>query len=293
MQNQTFEMIDRAVGGDKQALEELLSSVQDMVYNLSLRMLGNPQDAEDASQEIFIRIMNGLSTFKKESTFSTWVYRIATNHLLNYKKSFFAKQPPLSFEFYGKDIEAGFLENSPELMGNVDKEVLTQELKMSCTNVMLQCFDPENRLIYVLGIMFKVDSKICGKILGITPEAYRQRLSRIRQKMDGFLKQYCGLASPEKCNCQKRIGYAITNHRLNPANLGYSRLEQADNTVVLEYTQAMEEMDRQSLIFAELPKYRSPQVVKEFLQKILHSENIVTIQTAQVQGDLYGKNAKA
>jgi RNA polymerase sigma factor (sigma-70 family) len=273
----TNEKIELALNGDKQALELLLGGVQDMVYNLSLRMLGSPHDAEDATQEILIKTMTGLSSFRKESTFSTWVYRIATNYLLNYKKSFFAKQPPLSFEFYGADIEAGFLKNNPGMMNGVDEEILTHELKMSCTNVMLQCFDPESRLIYVLGIMFKVDSKVCGEILGITPEAYRQRLSRIRQKMAGFLKQYCGLASPEKCNCQKRIGYAITNHRLNPANLEYHQLEKVDEDVALDYLAAMEEMDMESTIFAKLPSYRSPQNTKDFLQNILFSENMATI----------------
>ncbi len=274
------ETINLAVNGDKNALEELLSSVQDMVYNLSLRMLGNPHDAEDASQEIYIRIITGLKSFEHKSSFSTWVYRIAANHLINYKKSMFSKMPPLSFEFYGADIEAGFGANNFNAKCGVDDELLAQELKMSCTNVMLQCFDPDSRLIYVLGIMFKVDSKICAEILDITPEAYRKRLSRIRKKMAEFLKQYCGLAGSEKCNCQKRIGYAIESHRLNPTNLEYSQLAKVDAAITEEYTQAMEEMDTQSLVFAQLPKYRSPQTVKDFLHHILQSEHMNTIQKA-------------
>ena len=278
MQEQEFILVDRAISGDRKALEELLVGVQDIVFNLSLRMLGSPHDAEDASQEIYIRIITGLSTFKKESAFSTWVYRIATNHLLNYKKSMFSKMPTLSFEFYGADIENGFLESDTEMRGGLDEDILAQELKMSCTNVMLQCFDPESRLIYVLGIMFKVDSKICGEILDITAEAYRQRLSRIRQKMAGFLKEYCGLASSEKCDCKNRIGYAIKSRRLNPANLEYSRLKREDKDVISDYTQAMEELDAQSLIFAGLPKYYSPQTVVDFIQKLLHSEDMATIR---------------
>lgn len=278
MQTKQFQLVDRAIDGDKQALEELLVSVRDMVYNLSLRMLGSPHDAEDASQEIYIRIITGLSTFKKESAFSTWVYRIASNHLLNYKKSMFAKMPPLSFEYYGKDIEVGSWGNQPNMMGGVDESVLADELKMSCTNVMLQCFDPESRLIYVLGIMFRVDSKVCGEIFGITPEAYRQRLARIRQKMTGFLVEYCGLAASEKCDCKKRIGYAIQNHRLNPAYLEYSQLAQDENTIATEYTEAMEKLDTQSMIFAQLPKYRSPQIISDFILKLLQSDNIKTIQ---------------
>ena len=74
MQNKEPELIDQAVNGDKKALETLLLSVQDMLYNLSLRMLGSPQDAEDAVQEIMIKIITQLSTFRKESAFSSWAY---------------------------------------------------------------------------------------------------------------------------------------------------------------------------------------------------------------------------
>lgn len=280
MQTDEFTLIDRAVNGDKKALEELLAGVQDLVFNLSLRILGSPHDAEDASQEIYIRIITGLSGYRKESAFSTWVYRVASNHLLNYKKSMFAKMPPISFEYYGADIEAGYLEATAEMTGGVDEDILAQELKMSCTNVMLQCFDPESRLIYVMGIMFKADSKLCGETLGITPEAYRQRLVRIRQKMTDFLKEYCGLASSEKCGCKKRVGYAIQSRRLNPSNLEYMRLEKADSPIVAQYTEAMEEMDTQSTVFADLPRYRSPQKIKDFLQEIIRSKDMATIQQA-------------
>lgn len=277
MQNETFRLVDQAVNGDKEALQALLAGVQDFIYNLSLRMLGTPQDAEDASQEIMMKLITQLSTFRKESAFSTWVYRIATNYLISYKKSMFAKRP-LSFEFYAEDIEAGFIPNSEDLLQSIDEEILAEELKQSCTNVMLQCLDPESRCIYVLGLMFKADSSVCGEILGITPEAYRQRLSRIRKKMAAFLGAYCGLSETGSCNCKKRVGYAIQTHRLNPQKLDYSALERLDDSATLGFTQAMEEMDELSLIFAQLPKYRAPQDAKEFLEKLLQSGNMGVIR---------------
>lgn len=70
----------------------------------------------------------------------------------------------------------------PDLTQDVEKSILAEELKLSCTNVMLQCLDTESRCIFILGTMFRVDSRIAGEILGMTPEAYRQRLSRIRKK---------------------------------------------------------------------------------------------------------------
>ena len=88
---------------------------------------------------------------------------------------------PLSFEYYGDDIENGKSKDVPDLTQNVEKGILAEELKMSCTNVMLQCLDMESRCIFILGTMFKIDSRIAGDILGMTPEAYRKRLSRIRK----------------------------------------------------------------------------------------------------------------
>ena len=93
------ELIDLAAGGNGAALEELFAGIQDFVFNLSLRMLGTISDAEDATQEILINVMTKLSTFRRESKFTTWVYRIAVNYLINYKKSMFSHQP-LSFEYY-------------------------------------------------------------------------------------------------------------------------------------------------------------------------------------------------
>lgn len=82
-----------AVEGDKDALGTVLESVRDMVFNLSLRMMGMIEDAEDATQEIMIRVMTSLSSFKGESLFSTWVYRIAKNYLVDYRRSRFDRQP--------------------------------------------------------------------------------------------------------------------------------------------------------------------------------------------------------
>ena len=184
-------------------------------------------------------------------------------------------QRPLSFEFYGQDIDAGFLPNSDDLLQGVEEAVLADELKQSCTNVMLQCLDPESRCIYVLGLMFKVDSKVCADIFGITPEAYRQRLSRIRKRVAEFLGEYCGLSKTGKCSCQKRVGYAISTHRLDPKNLEYSKLETVENNT---FKQAMEEMDELSFIFADMPKYRTPQETRAFLDQLLSSDSMKIIR---------------
>lgn len=278
MQEEILKLVDQAVEGDKEALGSLLSGVQDMVYNLSLRMLGSPHDAEDAVQEIMIKIITQLSTFRKESAFSTWVYRIAANYLINCKKSMFA-QRPLSFEFYAEDIKAGFIPNTEDLLQGVEEGILAEELKYSCTNVLLQCLDPESRCIFVLGMMFRADSRTCGEILGMSSEAYRQRLSRIRRKVAEFLGEYCGLSGTGKCSCKKRVGYAIQTKRLDPQKLEYSLLEKSENVDTVCFKEAMEEMDRLSFVFTQLPKYRAPFDTKDFLEKLLVSPGMQVIRS--------------
>lgn len=279
MQNETFELIDRAVDGDKKALESLLVSVQDMIYNLSLRMLGSPADAEDALQEIFVKVITQLSTFKKESAFSTWVYRIATNYLINYKKSMFA-QRPLSFEFYAQDINAGFIPNTEDLTQGIDENILAEELKQSCTNVMLQCLDTESRCIFVLGTMFKVDSRIAAEILDITPEAYRQRLVRIRRKMADFLERYCGAYGRGKCKCQDRVNYAVQNHRINPLQLEYTTAMEISVQTILDVKHAMEEIDDLSQDFSFCKGYQSSQRMEHLIRELLDSEQFSIIRNA-------------
>ena len=147
-----LELIQKATAGDKPSLETVLLSVQDLIFNLSLRMLGTFPDAEDASQDIILKVMTHLSSFKGESSFSTWVFRIAVNHLKDYKKHMFSRFP-LSFEFYGDDIQNAKTEDVPDMTQNVEKAILAEELKLSCTNVMLQCLDTESRCIFILGTM--------------------------------------------------------------------------------------------------------------------------------------------
>ena len=191
-------LIETAPAGDKNARETLIAAVQDIVFNLSLRMLGTFADAEDATQDILLKMITHLSTFRGDSSFTTWVFRIAVNYLKNYKKHMFARYP-LSFEYYGDDIENAKIQDVPDLTQNVEREILAEELKMSCTNVMLQCLDAESRCIFILGTMFQIDSRIAGDILEMTPEAYRQRLSRIRRKMADFLGTYCGEYGSGRC----------------------------------------------------------------------------------------------
>lgn len=270
-------LVAQAAAGDKEALEALVAGVQDMVFNLSLRMLGSFADAEDATQDILLKTITHLSSFRGDSAFTTWVFSIAANHLKNYKKHLFARYP-VSFAYYGDDIENGKIEDVPDLTQGVDKELLAEELKMSCTNVMLQCLDAESRCIFILGAMFQLDSRMAGEILEMTPEAYRQRLSRTRRKMADFLGQYCGEYGGGRCKCKDRVNYAIQCRRLNPAQPDYTSAAEIPLQAMIDVKQAMEEIDDLSQDFSFCKPYRAPERTKQLIRELLASAQISTIR---------------
>ena len=80
MENQ---LIIESLNGNKKSLEKLIKSIDGYVYNLSIRFLWNKSDAEDATQEILIKVITNLGKFEEKSKFNTWVYRIAVNYLVN------------------------------------------------------------------------------------------------------------------------------------------------------------------------------------------------------------------
>src|SRR5258708_9492867 len=80
------ELVEQAQQGDRSALEKLVLRHQAWVYNIAIRMVFQPQDAEEFTQDVLVKVITKLSTFKGKSKFRTWLYRIAANHVLNMKR---------------------------------------------------------------------------------------------------------------------------------------------------------------------------------------------------------------
>jgi len=84
--DQENELVRRAQDGDRKALEALVLRHQAWIYNIAVRMVFLPADAEEVTQEVLIKAITRLSTFQGESRFRTWLYRITTNHVLNMRR---------------------------------------------------------------------------------------------------------------------------------------------------------------------------------------------------------------
>jgi RNA polymerase sigma factor (sigma-70 family) len=220
--------VARSQAGDRAALDAVIRALQPDVYNLALRFLWHQQDAEDATQEILMRVVRAVGEFRGESNFRTWVYRIACNRLLTLRKQR-AEHSALSLEEFGEDLGRGLSDSPFSSEVDADESLMLEEVKIGCTLALLQCLDSDQRLAYILGDVLELDHTDAAAALETTPAAYRKRLSRARATITSFLTSRCGLVNPASpCRCRRRVGTAVALGRVDPANLHFaSSLEQA------------------------------------------------------------------
>src|SRR5215211_4424191 len=135
-------------------------------------MLWNREDAEDATQEILVRVVTRLAQFDFRSQLTTWVYRIAVNYILDVKKSP-VERMNLTFEAFAADLAEGLSTDGPAA---AEQSLLTEEVKIGCTFGMLQCLDRPHRLAYILGEIFELTGPDAAEALSVSPELFRKRL---------------------------------------------------------------------------------------------------------------------
>ncbi len=214
------ELARRAANGDRDAVAAVVRALQGDVYGLALRMLWHREDAEDATQEILVRVVTRLGQFDFQSRLKTWVYRVAANYLLDVKKSCVEKQK-LTFTTFAEDLAEGLSTEGP---ADEERAVLTEEVKIGCTLGLLQCLDRPHRLAYVIGEIFEWPAPEAAQAVGCEAAAFRKRLQRAREAVEAFSRAHCGLVSQEAaCACNKRVPAAIRLGRVEPANLQFAR----------------------------------------------------------------------
>lgn len=217
------ELARRALAGDREALERLVTQLQDGIFGLALRMLGHREDAEDATQEILVRIVTRLSQFDFRSRLTTWAYRIAVNCILDLRRSPDAKRRT-SFQALGESIAANA--GRAAAMPETERSLLVEQVKTACTLGMLQCLDRDLRAAFVLGDIMEMPGTEAAEILGISPALFRKRLQMARAAMIAFLRRHCGLISDEApCRCNRMVALLPQAAPPAPAQGGASFVE--------------------------------------------------------------------
>ena len=216
------ELIKQAMNGSRDALEKLILRHQAWIYNIAVRMVFHTQDAEEVTQEVLVKAITRLSTFKGESQFRTWLYRITANHVLN-MKLLRGEAEAQTFSGYADaindtpDLELPDPKNVP-----VDVPLLVEEAKISCTTGMLLCLERKQRLIFTLGEIFGASDAVGSEILEMSADNFRQSLSRARRDLYQFMHGQCGLVNPKNpCRCAKKTRGFIEAGHVDPNHLQF------------------------------------------------------------------------
>lgn len=220
-QDRTLEDWARAAAaGDRTAAERLLGALQNGLYRLALRMLGHPEDAEDATQEILLIVLTHLGSFRGDSSFRTWSWRIAANHLLRVRRG---RMERFTFESITAVLEAGLRDEEPDLL-EAEASLFAREVRLRCTQAMVLSLDRDLRIAFVLGDIFCLTGEEAARVLDVDAATYRKRLSRARTRLLAFLRARCGLFDASNgCRCTRQIASARERGLLRPDELLFAR----------------------------------------------------------------------
>ncbi|WP_395740401.1 RNA polymerase sigma factor [Prosthecobacter sp.] len=244
-------LVLQAQGGDMDALDALVRRHQSWVFNLALRMVWRREVAEDAAQEILIKAVTHLGSFAGRAKFSTWLHRIAVNHLLNVRKSEM-EEKAMTFTDMGESIAGVPDEDLPDTHAlPVETQVLLEEARLGCITAMLMCLDRRQRLAFILGEVFGESSETAAAALEVTPANFRQLLSRARQDLYQFMNDRCGLVNTANpCRCARKTQGFMRAGWLDPANLQFCK--DRITSVQRQVTARLEELEGMDRLHAEL-----------------------------------------
>jgi RNA polymerase sigma factor (sigma-70 family) len=187
-----------------------------------LRFTGHPIDAQDAAQEVMVRIETHLGSFEARSRFTTWMYTVATRQFLR------SARRPVEASVLGPEAFATFIDRNVGEQWSPEDEVSYRELcadvRLSCTYGMLLCLSREHRIAYLMGDLLGFTDVEAAEICEVTPAAFRQRLARSRATMRELMGRRCGLVRAENpCRCDRLVHASIDHGLLDPAAPAFAR----------------------------------------------------------------------
>ena len=178
--------IERVLMGDASAFEHLVNAYEKTVYNLALRTLGNREDAEDVTQEAFLKAYRSLDSFRGDSKFSVWLYRIVSNLCLDLLRSR-QRKPTQSLTVEDDDGEIGELEISDDHFS--PEKLLDRKLTRESVQRGLSALPDDARQILLLRELQGMSYEEIGQALDLEPGTVKSRIFRARKRLCAFLLQ--------------------------------------------------------------------------------------------------------
>jgi RNA polymerase sigma-70 factor, ECF subfamily len=170
-------LVERCRRGDLAAFEELYKAHAGKLFSVACRMLGNPADAEDLLQEIFLSAHRKLEGFRGDSALGTWLYRLATNHCLDYLRSRAARTSQVTDAL---DDERGHFE--PERAGLADRSITKMDLERALAQLPEGC-----RAAFVLHDVEGLEHREVAEALGIAEGTSKSQVHKARLRLRSLL----------------------------------------------------------------------------------------------------------
>ena len=178
-------LIQQVLEGNQDAFALLVERYQKQVYNLCLRMMNHPTDAEDLAQEAFVKAWRGLRFYKFESSFSTWLYRLTTNvcidHLRQQKRKN-AASLTVSEEDDGRELEV------PDVAPGPEEQAIQAENRQAVADAMV-LLEEEYRLALTLRVVDELSYEQISEVLDIKVGTVKSRIARARERLRKILLQ--------------------------------------------------------------------------------------------------------
>ena len=195
------ELVQRARNGDQEAFEQLVRDNEKRIYNLVLRMVGNPDDALDLSQEAFLNAWKGLASFKGDSSFSTWVYRLASNVCLDILRSKKRRQDTIGSALSLDDEEAP---PPPADDRQRPDEQLERKERAQALHRALQALPNHHRQVLVMRELSGLSYQEISDALDLDMGTVKSRLTRSRLALKKILLEDGNFFSPPPSNPTER-----------------------------------------------------------------------------------------
>lgn len=182
------ELVLKAQQGDLHAFDLLVERYHSKIYGLTYNMTSNREDAEDLTQEIFVKAYEALPRFKGKSSFYTWVYRIAVNKTINYRKKRNRKRA-LSLDSFDQDIKLDDAYHEMTAKGSPLRNISLSELQKKL-NEALQNLSEKHRTVVVMHDMQGIPHDEIAKVVGASVGTVRSRLFYARRQMQTELSEF-------------------------------------------------------------------------------------------------------
>jgi RNA polymerase sigma-70 factor (ECF subfamily) len=210
-----------------QGINSLVERYGERVFNLAFRITGNRQDAEDVTQETFLRVFQGLDGFRGDCSISTWIHRIALNASLAVKRKLdasYLESLDEKIEVFREDIPSEVQEWFDDPAQSMYLQAILDEVNQGCLHFMTFRLTDEQRIPYVMYATLRFSYREIADALEVSEGVVKSRIHRAHAALEKYFRGRCQWLNPShpSCTCKSRVGFALA---FDPELLGRVRIK--------------------------------------------------------------------